>query len=455
MQSLVGNTEKLSGAVSVPGIAFQPQSPILFDQTIRSNIMFGLPEDVFDEKIFAECLSSSTLDLDMADPESTLHRKREETQCGQGGSELSGGQQARVALARCIYAALVGGECIILDDPIKALDPTTAARVWEKAIKTSLRGKTRVLVCNSQMLEKFASDKAVDRLIIMERDDDDSPGRITYNGPPSGLPQSAQDRLGDGYRIQEQEEFPDLQVFAEDEPNQPTAPQPEPEPEPQPEAEPEPEPAPEPQPEPEPQQQEEFKESVLRAVVSYCLRNGVWVVGGIVCTVLAQYAHVALFQWNEQLVKPLAFRKNYLIAVFLMLASQGTQLLKGVAEGFGGEVASRSIRLDLQAKLAVLGMPYLWAPENSTAQLSDLVTKDPQQFQQFAQLPFMLSRAGFSLAVVLFARPVITPLAVITLILYRYTRKPFGKMVILSRFVALSVSLIQKASPFQVGRSSR
>ena len=139
-----------------------------------------------------------------------------------------------------------------------------------------------------------------------------------------------------------------------------------------------------------------------------------------------RYAHVALFQWNEQLVKPLAFRKNYLIAVFLMVASQGTQLLKGVAEGFGGEVASRSIRLDLQAKLAVLGMPYLWSPENSTAQLSDLVTKDPQQFQQFAQLPFMLSRAGFSLAVVLFARPVITPLAVLTLILYRYTRKPFG-----------------------------
>ena len=39
MQSLVGNTEKLGGDIEVPeSIAFQPQSPILFDQTIRANV---------------------------------------------------------------------------------------------------------------------------------------------------------------------------------------------------------------------------------------------------------------------------------------------------------------------------------------------------------------------------------------------------------------------------------
>jgi hypothetical protein len=129
-----------------------------------------------------------------------------------------------------VYAALSGSECVILDDPIKALDPSTAARVWEKAIKESLAGKTRVLVCNSQMLQKFASDKAVDRLIIIERDSTDGdgnggrPGTIAYDGPPMGMPQGLRDRLGDGYQMQqdESEKTPDLQVFgAPDAPAQP------------------------------------------------------------------------------------------------------------------------------------------------------------------------------------------------------------------------------------------
>ena len=67
----------------MPTIAFQPQSPILFDQTIRANILFGIPESQLDEKRLRETLEASTLDLDMADPESTLHAKRELTQCGQ------------------------------------------------------------------------------------------------------------------------------------------------------------------------------------------------------------------------------------------------------------------------------------------------------------------------------------------------------------------------------------
>ena len=95
-----------------------------------------------------------------------------------------------------------------------------------------------------------------------------------------------------------------------------------------------------------------------------------------------------------------------------------------VTEGFGGERASKSIRLDMQSKLSVLGMPYLWSPEHSTAQMADLVTKDPQQFQQFAVLPLMLSQACFSLGAVLFANPRLAPLAVIILVAYKFTKKP-------------------------------
>jgi ABC-type transport system involved in cytochrome bd biosynthesis fused ATPase/permease subunit len=117
------------------------------------SVVAGIGEADANEAWVQESLEASTLALDMDDAESTLHAKREQTPCGAKGSELSGGQQARVALARCIYAALAGSECLILDDPIKALDPATAARCWEQGIKGAMRGKTRVLVVNSQMLQ--------------------------------------------------------------------------------------------------------------------------------------------------------------------------------------------------------------------------------------------------------------------------------------------------------------
>ena len=207
LQSLVGNTERLSGSLTVPtSVAFQPQTPILFDQTIRANILFGIAEEDANEEFMQQSLDASTLSMDMDDPESTLHAKRELTGAGQNGSELSGGQQARVALARCFYASLAGSECVILDDPIKALDPATAAKCWESGIKGVLAGKTRVLVVNSQMLQRFATDKAVTRLVIVAKDDDKASGKILYNGKPDAMPKELAAELGDGYAIDFSEE---------------------------------------------------------------------------------------------------------------------------------------------------------------------------------------------------------------------------------------------------------
>lgn len=78
--------------------------------------MFGIPDAEADESFLQQSLAASTLSLDMDDQGSTLHAKRELTSCGQNGNELSGGQQARVALARCIYASLAGSEAVILDE---------------------------------------------------------------------------------------------------------------------------------------------------------------------------------------------------------------------------------------------------------------------------------------------------------------------------------------------------
>lgn len=69
---------------------------------------------------------------------------------------------------------------------------------------------------------------------------------------------------------------------------------------------------------------------------------------------------------------------------------------------------------------------YLWDPGHSTAQLEDLVTKDPDQFELFARLPLMLSSAAFSLGAVIYAKPLVTPIAILCLVGYKYVKRPFG-----------------------------
>lgn len=380
LQSLVGNTEMLGGSLEVPhSVAFQPQSPILFDQTIRANILFGIADDDANETYVQQALQASTLTLDMDDPESTLHAKRELTSAGQNGSELSGGQQARVALARCIYAALAGSECVILDDPIKALDPHTAAKCWDN-MKEIMAGKTRVMVVNSQMLQRFASDKAVSRLIIIEHAGDGTPGRISYNGKPSEMPISLQQSLGAGYAMLDEPP----QVEAESDDNtaamapQATATVEKGPPSSKKEAKIATEslgtkhdriirdkrsakPA-KSEKDDSKKDGETKKLSIAAAVTAYCLRMGPWIVVSACGNVLSQTAGLALFWWNEKWALDswgLGFKTNYVIAVGFMVGAQLAKLFQGVTDGAGREVASKSIRLDTNEKLSVLAMPYL------------------------------------------------------------------------------------------------
>ena len=612
LQSLVGNTEMLSGKLAVPAsIAFQPQTPILFDQTIRANILFGIADDNANEDFIQQSLDASTLSMDMDDSESTLHAKREMTSAGQNGSELSGGQQARVALARCFYASLAGSECVILDDPIKALDPATAARCWEKGIKGTLAGKTRVVVVNSQMLQRFATDKAVSRLIFV------ADGRIVYNGRPDGIPSTVAQNLGDGYQI----DFSDEAIAKAKAEAEAAARAPEPEEKPteemlkaaeavtkkmqtvktwpgpyqdwfkgslqkgndgikeiiggvskdmpeiqnlddtvkmkvmvllirgpaggRPFADLANEQFPEingPTPEmvtaaeaikkkmltvkswPDPYQQwfkgmlakgsdgikeiikgvskdmpefaeadddfkmkamqvllkgdfsdlanEQFPEingvaeptakkdeggetakkereeeeeepkkdyphTVPSSIWDYCKRQGGFVLVSCGGSFVGAGMALLLYGWNERWAANtlgvtwsgagrLTHLKNYAVAIGLAVASQATTFTFKTAYGFGLEKASKTIRNDVNKKLRVLAMPYLWDPKNSTAQLSDLVTRNPEEFQCFAWIPMIISAALLSLGAVVWSQPLLTPVAAVALYLQKYVKAPFG-----------------------------
>ena len=62
---------------------------------------------------------------------------------GERGVSLSGGQKARVNLARALY---IDADIYLLDDPLSAVDTHVGRHLFDKAINSYLRGKIRVLV---------------------------------------------------------------------------------------------------------------------------------------------------------------------------------------------------------------------------------------------------------------------------------------------------------------------
>ncbi len=68
------------------------------------------------------------------------------TEIGEKGINLSGGQKARVGLARAIYA---NKDLILLDDPISALDANVKKSIFKNVIMGELKTKTRILVTHA------------------------------------------------------------------------------------------------------------------------------------------------------------------------------------------------------------------------------------------------------------------------------------------------------------------
>ena len=85
---------------------------------------------------------------------------KDETEIGEKGINLSGGQKARVSLARAIYA---NRDLILLDDPISALDANVKKKIFENVLLTHLKNKTIVLVTHAVDFLHL-----VDRIIVFK-----------------------------------------------------------------------------------------------------------------------------------------------------------------------------------------------------------------------------------------------------------------------------------------------
>ncbi|KAI5790168.1 P-loop containing nucleoside triphosphate hydrolase protein [Geopyxis carbonaria] len=141
LQSIVGELWKSEGHVVVRGsVAYVAQQYFIMNATIRENILFGHRYDPeFYQKTVRACALLEDFDS-LPDGD--------ETQVGEKGISLSGGQKARVTLARAVYAR---ADIYLLDDPLSAVDQHVGKHLIEQVLGPQglLAGKTRIMATNS------------------------------------------------------------------------------------------------------------------------------------------------------------------------------------------------------------------------------------------------------------------------------------------------------------------
>ncbi|MFH4978425.1 hypothetical protein AB6A40_005134 [Gnathostoma spinigerum] len=154
LSAILGEMEKLSGHAAVRGrISYVPQQPWIQNMTLRENIIFGKE---FDPVFYDRVIDSCALRQDIS-----MLPQGDSTEIGEKGINLSGGQKARVSLARAVYQ---NNDLYLLDDPLSAVDSHVGSHIFNEVIGPNglLRNKTRILVTHG-----LSFTKDVDKIVII------------------------------------------------------------------------------------------------------------------------------------------------------------------------------------------------------------------------------------------------------------------------------------------------
>lgn len=129
LNTILGELEIHSGQLNVNGkISYSSQDPWLFEGTVQQNIIFT---ENYDKIKYNEIIRVCALERDL-----NLLPYGGNTIVGERGVSLSGGQRARINLARAVYRQ---ADIYLLDDPLSAVDAHVGKHIYKNCIEKYLK----------------------------------------------------------------------------------------------------------------------------------------------------------------------------------------------------------------------------------------------------------------------------------------------------------------------------
>ncbi|XP_071159454.1 ATP-binding cassette sub-family C member 4-like isoform X3 [Mytilus edulis] len=148
LMSVLGEIPLVNGDVKVHGrISYVAQQPWVFSASVRQNIVFG---NKYEQSKYNRILKACALNKDIE-----LMPNGDATLIGDRGVSLSGGQRARVSLARALY---IDADVYLLDDPLSAVDAAVSRHLFEKVVLGVLKNKPVILVTHQLQFLKEADE---------------------------------------------------------------------------------------------------------------------------------------------------------------------------------------------------------------------------------------------------------------------------------------------------------
>ncbi|XP_020232218.1 ABC transporter C family member 13 isoform X4 [Cajanus cajan] len=171
LYSVLGEMRLARGSIySKESIAYVPQVPWILSGTVRDNILFGKS---YDTERYTDTLQACALDVDVS-----LMVGGDMAYIGEKGVNLSGGQRARLALARALYH---DSDVVMLDDVLSAVDVQVAQCILHNAILGPLMQRKTRLLCT----HNIQAISSADMIVVMDK------GHIKWMGRSTDFPFSS------------------------------------------------------------------------------------------------------------------------------------------------------------------------------------------------------------------------------------------------------------------------